>query len=54
MMIDNGYIVTSTGSQGGDTTEYVCAEGYMLTGSDIISCLANASWENPPTCIGRQ
>ncbi|XP_053372552.1 uncharacterized protein LOC123561174 isoform X2 [Mercenaria mercenaria] len=49
--IDNGNIVSSDGSLGGDNTVYECYPGFTLLGSSSIRCLANNSWELPPSCV---
>lgn len=48
--IVNGYVVSSTGPVLGSTASYACTENYQLTGSSTISCQANGTWSNPPSC----
>lgn len=53
-IIANGYIIQSSGIQGGDVTSYSCKDGYNMTGSANITCLANSTWEPSPSCIAQQ
>ena len=48
--IDNGYVVSSTGVQGGQTTTYACNDGFTMTSSAQIKCQANNDWWTKPTC----
>ena len=49
--ITNGYISSSTGAVYTSTVMYTCMDGYSANGSDVISCLADGSWESPPQCL---
>ncbi|KAL4228532.1 CUB and sushi domain-containing protein 2 [Mactra antiquata] len=52
--IDNGYIVTSSGSLGGDQIEYTCKHGYTLTGNAVVTCGADGLWEILPMCVAEE
>ncbi|GFR81199.1 neurogenic locus notch homolog protein 1, partial [Elysia marginata] len=47
----NGYVASSTGSlayQGSLT--YKCYQGFTITGPDTVTCQADGSWTQMPTC----
>ena len=37
----------------GRTVTYRCNNGYILSGSAIVSCLASGTWETTPECTGK-
>lgn len=53
---DNGRIECSLGEDGepteGDTCIYICDDGFMLTGDDVVrECQSDGSWSGSiPTC----
>ncbi|XP_062603015.1 uncharacterized protein LOC134264744 [Saccostrea cucullata] len=49
-VVDNGYIVNSTGVFGGDRVMYHCKTGYSTINSLNTMCQSNGVWETPPTC----
>ncbi|XP_061169998.1 sushi, von Willebrand factor type A, EGF and pentraxin domain-containing protein 1-like [Saccostrea echinata] len=49
-VVDNGYIVNSTGVFGGDRVMYHCKIGYSTINSLTIMCQSKGVWETPPTC----
>ena len=40
----------STGSQYGDTRQYKCDTGHVMTGNSVIVCLDSGFWTRPPIC----
>ena len=48
--IANGYIVSATGVQGGDTAAYECDSGFSANTSMVIRCNANDTWDMAPNC----
>lgn len=40
----------STDTEYGAVVEITCDAGYDLTGSSVISCQADATWSDLPTC----
>lgn len=43
--------VTLCGLQPGGRAAYSCNYGYELDGQDVLTCLTNGEWNNPPpTC----
>ena len=53
-LIENGYVVNSTGVQYMDEVLYACYGGYGVTtpGTEVIMCQADGTWQDPPTCTG--
>ncbi|ELU09492.1 hypothetical protein CAPTEDRAFT_223674 [Capitella teleta] len=51
-IVENSYVVDSTGVQYQDTITYGCLAGYTLGGSDgVVTCLKDGTWDNNfPTC----
>ena len=48
----NGYVIID-GSEIGDIATYYCNPGYYMNGSNIVTCLIDRKWsEPPPTCEG--
>ena len=37
----------------GGTVTYRCNNGYILSGSATVSCLASGSWDSTPECTGK-
>ena len=37
----------------GNFTTYVCAKGYDMTGSPIVSCQADGTWTQLPKCTSK-
>lgn len=52
-LVENGYIVNSTGVYGGDKVTYSCKNGYSTTQSMVIMCRSNGVWETVPSCQGQ-
>lgn len=52
-LVDNGYIVNSTGVYGGDKVTYSCKNGYSTTQSLVIMCRSNGVWGTVPSCQGQ-
>ena len=50
--IDNGMVVSSTGTTFGETATYSCSTGYQLLGSATVTCQDTGSWSTLPSCIG--
>ena len=50
--IDNGSPGTSTSTTFGGTVTYTCDNGFTLSGSAMITCLATGMWDTPPSCTG--
>ena len=36
----------------GGTVTYTCDNGFTLSGSAMITCLATGMWDTPPSCTG--
>ena len=51
--ITNGSPGTPTSTTLGGTVTYSCSDGFILSGSAMISCLATGSWSTLPSCIGK-
>ena len=48
---ENGKVVM-TGNSIGDTATYSCDDGFVLSGVDMVTCLADGQWsDHPPTCV---
>ena len=43
---------TPTSTTFGGTVTYSCNNGYTLSGSATVSCLATGDWSSQPTCSG--
>ena len=52
MLIENGYVDSSTGSQFGDNVTYSCYNGFSLTTSGIVMCQDDGTWAAAPNCTG--
>lgn len=52
-LVENGYIVNSTGVYGGDKVTYSCKNGYSTTQSMVIMCRSNGVWGTVPSCQGQ-
>ena len=50
--ITNGSPGTPTSTTFRGTVIYSCDNGYTLSGSATVTCLASGSWSTTPTCIG--
>ena len=48
--ITNGSPGTPTSTTFGGTVTYTCDNGFTLSGSAMITCLAAGSWSTPPSC----
>lgn len=53
-LVDNGYVLNSTGVQYLDTVTYDCYGGYSVDPGtdDTITCQDDGLWTDPPECIG--
>jgi len=54
----NGMVCCSLGVDGdpteGDTCDYMCTTGYVLSGNDMRTCGSNGMWTgSDPTCVGK-
>ena len=50
---ENGKVMM-TGNSVGDTATYSCDDGYSLSGVDMVICLDDGQWSDPPpTCVLR-
>ena len=49
-LIENGYILNSTGVQGGDTATYECNNDFTIEGAQVIKCNASHQWDRAPNC----
>lgn len=48
---DSGTVSVS-GVNVSDTAQYSCNYGYNISGSSLLTCLPNRTWDNlPPTCV---
>ena len=50
--ITNGSPGTPDMTTFGGTVTYTCDNGFTLSGSAMITCLATGSWSTPPSCTG--
>ena len=37
----------------GDSVTYMCAKGYEMIGSPVVSCQASGTWTQLPQCISK-
>eukprot|EP00105_Crassostrea_gigas_P030833 XP_011453294.1 PREDICTED: uncharacterized protein LOC105346438 isoform X1 [Crassostrea gigas] len=52
--IQNGIIISATGTKVGDNVSYKCYTGFTLGGSSIARCQENGHWDTPPMCYSQQ
>ncbi|XP_074650374.1 sushi, von Willebrand factor type A, EGF and pentraxin domain-containing protein 1-like [Tubulanus polymorphus] len=51
--INNGRFI-ATGQREIDSAQYSCLPGFILTGNNILYCLASRTWTSPaPTCVAK-
>lgn len=50
IVLENGVVVSSTGTKYGDTATFECNEGYDMEGDPTISCQDGGSWTDVIVC----
>ena len=50
--IPNGILKSASGPRVGDNATYECNGGFTLSGSSMIKCQEDGTWETTPTCNG--
>ena len=51
--ISDGTSGTPSSTTFGGTVTYSCNNGYILSGSATVSCLASGIWDTTPECTGK-
>ena len=45
-------VLTSTGTNTGDSVAFTCNSGFELVGASVVHCLSNGTWDKPsPVCL---
>ena len=50
--VENGFVANTTSVLYGGVVQYKCFKGFTLEGDAEITCLANGSWTQKPSCKG--
>ncbi|CAD5118429.1 DgyrCDS7137 [Dimorphilus gyrociliatus] len=50
-VLNNGYVIESTGITFGKTVKYNCRNGFRMVGDATITCQKTGQWTSKPSCI---